>query len=508
VKFLALPRGDWPLVVISGVLIALAYPPFHLLVPSFICLVPAVWLLVSGGTDVRPLRRQLVQGFWLGLVSNGLVLYWMVFALWRFTPLSALGYAATVVILAGYVAGVFALSGWVHRSTGASLLVLFPVFWTGAEWLIGHQGDIRFPWLGLGTSLTGFPTLVQVAELVGARGVTLLLVTANTALALAWLRRSDRRRALRLVGGVVLGVAVAATFGVWRERTLPLRAVGRITVLQPNVAFDEKRKAAALDSIVDGLLELSATAAARTRPDLMVWPEAAVPHFLSTHPQWERSIAMHARRAAVPIVVGGINYEPTAEGYEYYNAAFIFDSTGAWRPYPVYRKEYLVPITERVPFINPRWIHLAWFGGFGIGKGGAVYHVGPGSFGVLICYESAFEDLSRRYRTRGADFLVNITNDAWFGRTSAPYQHKAHLVMRAIENRVGIARAANSGISEFVDPIGRTHQETRLNVQTFATDVVETTDVLTLYTRFGDWVGTMSLALGVLLVGFAWWKRR
>jgi apolipoprotein N-acyltransferase len=120
---------------------------------------------------------------------------------------------------------------------------------------------------------------------------------------------------------------------------------------------------------------------------------------------------------------------------------------------------------------------------------------------VLICYESAFEEESRDYRRRGADFLVNITNDAWFGHSSAPYQHAAHLVMRAIENRVGIARSGNNGISEFVDPFGRAYHVTRLDEVTVIADEVKTTGIKTFYTRFGDWVGLLSLVATALMVG-------
>jgi apolipoprotein N-acyltransferase len=119
---------------------------------------------------------------------------------------------------------------------------------------------------------------------------------------------------------------------------------------------------------------------------------------------------------------------------------------------------------------------------------------------VLICYESAFEDLARRYRGAGADFLVNITNDAWFGRTSAPSQHASHLVLRAIETRAGIARAANDGVSEFVDPLGRVTQPSRLETQTVVTGPLLTSDVRTVYVRWGDWVGTIAV---LATLGFA-----
>jgi apolipoprotein N-acyltransferase len=165
-----------------------------------------------------------------------------------------------------------------------------------------------------------------------------------------------------------------------------------------------------------------------------------------------------------------------------------------------------VPVTERVPFFPVRWFRRIpglkrWSGGFARGRELPVYEAAIGGFGVVICYESAFEDLPRRYRRAGADFLVNITNDAWFGRTSAPAQHASHLVLRAIETRMGVARAANSGISQFVDPLGRTYASTALETDALIADRLRTSDVTTPYVRLGDWVGTLAV-LGTL--GLAW----
>jgi len=509
VRALALPRRDWVLVAAGSGLLLLAYPPFHLVLPSFVCLVPAVLLIVDGEGDPRPLRRHLVQGFWFGLLSNGLVLYWMVVALWHFTPLSALGYLATIVILALWSTALFALTGWVRRQTGIGLLAVFPVLWTAIEWAIGHQGDIRFPWLGLGTSLTRFPVLVQMADVGGARGVTFVLALANTALALAWLARRERARAVRLVGGVLAGLALAAGYGAVRMRTLALRPIGRIAVIQPNVGFDEKWRADP-DSLLSELLRLSRDVIRETEPKLAVWPEAAIPGYFLSHPHWEDLIRAHAAEARVPLVVGGLDARPAPSGgWDYFNAAFVYDAEGRPAPEPPYHKNYLVPIVERVPFLNPRWFgNLRWFGGAAPGEPGPVYVLPLGRFGILICYESAFEDLSRRYRRLGADFIVNITNDAWYGRTSASYQHPAHLVMRAIETRAGVARAANDGVSEFVDPLGREHRRTRKEVQTTEASEVYTTDVRTVYVALGDWVGWLTLVGTLALMGSAWWRKK
>ncbi len=524
-KALALPPGDWRLVIGGALLTCAAYPPFHLFLPSFLCLIPAVWLILEGADDPRPVRRHLAQGFWFGLVANGLLLHWMVVALWHFTPLSVLGYAGAVIGLALYSAVLFAVTGWVMRTTRLSVLLIFPLLWTALEWIVGHQGDFRFPWLGLGTSLTGYPTVVQLADIVGARGVTWLLVLANVALALAWRHRAMRRQAGVLAGGVGIGIVVALMYGVVRERTVDLRTAGKVTVVQPNIGYEEKWEQAQQDSIVNGLLHLTAEALrgnesllekARSRdPDLVVWPEVAVPGYFRQNPIWMVNVREFGGATRTSIFLGALDFAQTEEGrVEFYNAAYLFNDWGLSDRYPVYHKRYLVPITERVPIAGPRWIHSRFFGGFTPGTALPVYELGlRGSdtvlrFGALICYESAFENLARGYRRNGAEFLLNITNDAWFGRTIGPYQHAAHLVMRAIENRVGIARAANSGISEFVDPLGREHQRTALNVRTFETREILTTDGVTLYARLGDWVGTLSLLATVCLVGYTLWRRR
>jgi len=508
VSWLALPRGEWRLVIGGATLLCLAYPPFHLFVPSFLCLVPAVWLLVDGASDRQPVRRQMVQGFWFGLLAYGLTLYWMVVALWHFTPLSGVGYLATIVVLGLFMAGVFGGSGWVTRRTGLSLAVTLPVFWTSVEWVIGHFGDLRFPWLGLGTSLTGFPVVVQIADVIGARGVTFLVALANVVLALAWVHRRQRRRALASVCAVALGMLLAVAYGVARERTVPLRDVGTVTLLQPNIPYAEKWDPAVRDSVFYGTLDLAARALTESSPAMVIWPEAAVPGYFREQPQWRSDITALGRATRTPQLVGGLDLERGDDGIVgYYNAAFLFDSLGREGAQPAYHKVYLVPITERVPFVDPRWFNIRFFGGFARGDAQPVFETAMGTFGVIICYESAFENLTRSYRARGADFVVNITNDAWFGRTSAPYQHAAHLVMRAIENRVGIARAANSGISEIVDPLGRTHRRTALGTKTFVTDRLVTSDTVPLYVRWGDWVGTLSLVVAALLIVVALRRR-
>jgi apolipoprotein N-acyltransferase len=211
------------------------------------------------------------------------------------------------------------------------------------------------------------------------------------------------------------------------------------------------------------------------------------------------------RQSGVPILLGVLDvaFHPGGD-YAYYNAALLADATGSIRSQPAYHKEYLVPIVERVPFVNPRWFaHLKYFGGYSRGHRPPLFALPFGRVGALICYESIFPQLSRYYRRRGASILVNITNDAWFGRSIAPYQHAAHLSMRAIENRVGIVRAANTGISGYVDPLGRLHGATALFTRVTRTYETQTTNLRTLYVRLGDWVSVLSVLATLASLAYA-----
>ncbi len=506
-------------VALGAVLLAASYPPFPLPVVSFLAVAPAVILLRRFEGERDP-RAALRWGFWYGFAAHGAALYWLVVALWHFTPRSALGYLATIAIFGLWHALLFWLVVRVRlRFPVVPLSLVFPVAWTAVEWAVGHQGDIRFPWLGLGSSLTDAAVLVQWADLAGARGVTLWLAWCNVFLVEALFGSREQGAGSRTVRwrplvAVLATVLCAWAYGAWRERTLPIRDLGTVGLIQPNEGFREKWDPRHADSVVAKLVTMSRALDARGRVALMVWPEAAIPGYLQ--PPWDSSIAGLARQSRTPILTGGIYGEPHPDGsYDYFNAAFYFDSSGGWRRYPIYEKHYLVPVVERVPFVPARLMQSVpgvgrWSGGFGRGRSLPVYESTLGRFGVVICYESAFEELARRYRRRGAEFLVNITNDAWYGRTAGPFQHAAHLVMRAIETRMGIARAANDGISELLDPLGHSYAETGLEQEASVSDRLRTSDVIPLYVRLGDWVGTLCV---LVTVGFAGvlavqhWKR-
>lgn len=512
-----LSKGRWPLPLLSGLLLVLAFPPFKLLLPSFVALVPLL-VFIGEREPGREGRWQATRGALLtGAVYFGLLLYWLVIALIYYSLLAIPAYLGTVAVLAIFT-GMFGWSvHYVQNRLRIPLALTAAALWTAAEWLQGHLGDLSFPWLGLGTSLAAYPSLAGAADLVGARGLTFWLAALNGLLAmllLRWRARRAVRPALALTTVVVLVLPMA--YGIWRDQTIHMRPVATVAVVQPNIPEDLKMNARlAVDSSLRSLTNLT-DAVRRGSVDLVVWPEVAVPQVMDTtsNTNVARIVEYLSERADAPILAGAFGEGRSRAGRPvYYNAAFYVTADSVSNTW--YAKHYLVPFVERVPFVNPDWLEsitgpLKWFGGLGRGEGAPLMGPAQRRFGVLICYESIFAQLSRRYRREGADYLLNITNDAWYGRkpwyarTSALWQHPSHLVLRAIENRVGIARAANTGISMFVDPRGHTYDRTPLFQPAVRADTVYTTDDVTLFTRWGDWLATGASGLAVILVLFAW----
>lgn len=508
------PRAAGSLPVLSGVLLALSFPPARLLVPVFVALVPLLLFIASRPDDPGGRWSATRGGIVTGVVYFGLQLYWIAVALIRYSVLAIPAYLGMVAVLAG-LTGAFAWAiHFTRQRPGVQLplAVTVAVFWTMLEWTQAHLGDLAFPWLGLGTALAPFPTLAGAADLVGARGLTFWIAGVNGLIASIVLAPRPRRARVRARELATLGavLAVPMVYGVVRSATLETRPVARVAIVQPNIPEDVKLGPAGLDSSLVALRSLTLSLEG-TRLDLVAWPEVALPEDFLRSDRLRLTAHGLSERVGAPILVGAYGVDrhdrPTT-----YNSAFLVDGR---RPVDAvadrYDKRRLVPFIERIPFIDPRLLtggrDDARFGALERGRERPAMAVpGGGAFGVLICYESTFAPLARSYRAAGADYLVNITNDAWYGRpewwgrTPALWQHPAHMVLRAIETRTGVVRAANTGISMFIDPLGRTDHETPLFEAGVAVGTVRTTHGVSGFVRWGDWVGALAVLFGVMVL--------
>ncbi|HUF13115.1 MAG TPA: apolipoprotein N-acyltransferase [Longimicrobiales bacterium] len=512
------PRGERLLPLLAGLLLAVSFPPFGLLVPPFVALTPLLVFIETRGADAEGRWAAARGGMLAGLVYFGILLYWLIVALIFYSKLAIAAYALTVLILGIFTATFASGVHYLRMRRIAPLWLVAPLLWTTLEWVQGNLGDVAFPWLGLGSALAPYPLLAGGADLVGARGMTFVVALVAALAAEAVLRAGRNRPVLSPILAAAGIVLLMFGYGFARARTLELVPAARVAVVQPNIPEDLKLdRDIGIDSSMVALTNLTARLAG-TDVDLVVWPEVAIPAVLTS--PYSRAMRETVQRMSAlvdaPIVVGA--YEPIDAGEDraFLNAALVMDPQG-FRP-DVYGKRHLVPIVERVPFIDPAILEritgdLAYFGGLGRGPTTPLFEAAGARFGILICYESIFAGLSRTYRRAGADFLVNMTNDAWYGRepwyarTSALWQHPAHLTMRAIEQRVGVARAANTGISMFVDPIGRTYERTELFEPDVRVATVYTTDAVTLFSRWGDWLATLAAAVSGVLLIVAWRRK-
>jgi len=494
----------------SAALFALAFPPVPLVVPAFLCLIPMAVAIVRMADGEGRWSDAARLGLWTGLLGYGATLYWIALALLIYTKLAILGYFGALLVLAPVVAAGGAALFAARRATRWPLAILLPVVWVAVEMALMHLSDLAFPWLPLGLAVARVPVMAQAAELSGVHGLSFWIAATNGLLADAWLARA-RWRAVAARAAAVAALAGAVWgFGAWRMAVLTPSPVARIAIVQPNVPQEDKWQAANQGRILGMLLDLTRVALAPGDAQLVLWPEAALPGFLPEHPEWEAAVTTMSAQSRTPILFGVLDVNfPEPGRFEYFNAAMLADPMGSIRSQPPYHKSYLVPIVERVPFLNPRWFaKLRYFGGFGRGGDQPPFTFPFGKVGVLICYESIYPAVSREYRREGATLLVNITNDAWFGRSLAPWQHDAHIALRAIENRVGIVRAANTGISSYVDPLGREHGATELMTSATRTYLAETIDIRTLYVILGDWIGLLSVAATLVLLGAAYRRPR
>jgi apolipoprotein N-acyltransferase len=412
-------------------------------------------------------------------------------------------------------------------SFGQRALLMAPLIWVTTE--LGRTYLLTgFPWVLLGYSQVSVLPVAQAASLFGVYGLSGLVAAVSAAIAFAvgsvkgskegpakagmYARPSYAGRYAPLAGVLILVIAVAG-WGSLRVARGGL-AEGppvRVALVQGNVAQDQKMAAAAGDprsatDIFDDYLRMTRQAIARGA-DLVVWPESSTPFTFELEHAAADSIRRMARDARVPILLGSEQIERGAPT-RYYNSAYLVradGSTGA-----VYRKMHLVPFGEYVPmkrllfFAEPL---VEAVSDFSAGDTAVLMAVDGHSISTAICYEIVYPDLVRRFVAGGSELLTTITNDAWFGDTSAPHQHFAQAAMRAIENGRYLVRAANTGISGIVDPYGRVVAQSRLFEPAVVAGTVSYRTEKTVYTRIGDLFAYLSAVatVGTLVAG---WRKR
>lgn len=488
----------------------------------FCCLIPLLLM-----ARLRPWPAA-AGGFLFGLIAYGVQLQWIFIALSRYGGLPLGLSLVALFLLAAYMALYSALFclllAWLnsgvsadrHPGTRACIGIwMAPVLWVGLDSLRG-LAFTGFPWMDLGYGLFRQPQLLVAADLGGHHLLSFCLVLVNALLAIGAVHIRPRRAPARTVlpsfvaaGCLLVGLGL---YGLLRSAAtreeMAQRPRAIVGVAQGNIAQDLKWSEAMKQATVERYLRLSQTLAAGGA-ELVVWPETALPFYPQDDPLTGQVAAFTA--AGPSLLTGAPLYriEDHTGGrlVHHYNGALLFGPPG--RMDGLYSKQHLVPFGEYIPslfrkllsFLEP----VAASGDFSAGRSATPIggiDGGKWRLGVLICYESIFPRIARNTTHLGADLLVNITNDAWYGRSSAPVQSLAMATLRAVENRRALVRSANTGISAFIDPLGHISEETAIFTEAAAMHTLPLLQSKSFFTRAGHRFGILCilLVLPVLLL--------
>jgi apolipoprotein N-acyltransferase len=509
------------LVFAAGALSALALPPYGYLPVLFVTLSCFVWLL-DGAIEIgeRSLRQRFATGlsigWWFGFGYFLAGLWWIGGAFLveadRFAwmiPFAILAMPAGLALFIAVGIGCAALF-WSDRS---ARIVMLAVFLSLSDWLRGHVLT-GFPWNSFGYAFGDALVLAQSASVVGLYGLTFLAVLICSAPALLVDNRTLGEKVGR-IAVVVLVLAAMTGFGLYRLHIAadPGATETDLRIVQPAIAQSEKWRPENRDSIFDSYLDFTQRPLggdARVGHDrLVIWPESAVP-FLLTHEPGALFRISQALGPASELITGAIRFEQTGDGPAYFNSVYLIGPDGGVRD--VYDKVRLVPFGEYLPLRGvlqrlglEKLVDAPGAFHSGYRHRALTSQAGP-SLLPLVCYEAIFPGISASSNGRPS-FLLNVTNDAWFGNTPGPYQHFGQARMRAIEQGLPLVRAANTGISAVVDAKGRVLVSLSLNERgVLDTQLPERLEP-TVYGRYGDSTFAILVVFGLICAGFGRYNR-
>ncbi|MCP4668243.1 MAG: apolipoprotein N-acyltransferase [Deltaproteobacteria bacterium] len=510
-KLKALTTRGILLAILSGLMLTASFPPGKFSFLAWVALVP---LLVSVDRASPSLAFRL--GFVAGAAHFTTLMYWIVMVLGHYGNMNAIVSLGPFFLLCFFLALYPALFSMLTTCLKDSRfeVILMASFWVSLEYIRGVFLT-GLPWCLLGYSQYEHLHLIQVADITGVYGVSFLIVLFNGLIFHLLFKGKEKGRGVLKRESLIiaLAAAVAVAYGSFRlSQGLPggdAPTLLRTAVIQPNidqsVKWDPTYQSKTM-SIYEGLTRSSYG----FRPELIVWPEAALPFFFQNNAKFAPRVFSLAEESGALLIFGSPAYKRAGRTTRYYNRAYLIGREN--KPPQHYDKVHLVPFGEYVPFksllsfVN-RLVPAA--GDFASGHAKGPMRHGELSPGVIICFEAIFPDLARAHARGGAKILVNMTNDAWFGMSSAPHQHLSMAAFRAVENKRPLVRAANTGISAFIDAHGKIVLRGSLFTrETLKASVNVTQSPFTFYTRFGDIFAFLLLAFSsIKLLSFFWHRK-
>ncbi|HMD31641.1 MAG TPA: apolipoprotein N-acyltransferase [Candidatus Acidoferrales bacterium] len=486
----------WTAAFVSGLSLAFAFAPYDIGVLAWVSLS----LLIGAAVGVRP-RAGFLYGWAHGVTFFSVSLSWIYTVMHVHggmePPLAAAVFLLLIAVLA-VCPGLFGAGvAWCGRRSVTRACLAVPFLWVVTELLRRYELGLGFPWNLLGYAAAVHLGLLQLVTITGVYGLSFVLAASNALVAWVLLTRTRSAWLTGLISGAVIVSAVLVG-----DQFVPLEQPEYDAVLvQTNFPQSTSYPADWLDrhsAELDELETMSADAERRTH-GVVIWPESPAP-FYWQDPRFAARLSRLALTMGNNLIVGVVDWKPGPNGgtLEPYNTAILVDPAGH-RVFS-YDKIELVPFGEFIPW--RRWLTfantiIAEVGEFHPGKQFSVGELPGGRFSVFICYEAVIPDAVRQFARRGARLFINLSNDGWFGRSAALEQHLAQVRVRAVENRRWILRATNTGLTVSIGPYGRVVAAIPPDRRAVLIAPYAFRDDITIYTRFGDWLGWLSILVSL-----------
>ncbi len=523
-------KKKYYLPLISALFLSVSLIHLPLLITNFIFLIPLLFFI----KDLKSGRDALKGGIWFGATLYLVSFHWIYALIEISFILAIMLYLMIIIYFSAFITILIFISYYIYMRWKIKFFLFMPFLWIVFEHLRTF-GPFRFTGDHIANSMAIFPQLIQFIDVTGSYGITFWIILVSALIFEAIVSYRKKIGWKRYAAAAIIIAILPASYSLYKWQKLTYKPDLKISMIQPNIPLEKEMKRGYEKENMNVIMSLTSEAI-KENPDIIIWPETSFPTLLmqwidKEHEPSLPEVSELARSSESPILVGAKYFRMRSkQDYEIYNAALLVDSRGKVRDY--YGKIYLVPFTEGLPFKEVLGIKrvgkkglLAQLAAFSSGRRFTIFeienrgvtsskwekeaHKKQEKFGVLICYEGLFPELSRQFRKEGADFLVCMTNDAWFGRTFVPYWHASTLRMRAIENRIAIARCANTGVSCFFDPAGRMYQNTEIFTKDIVTgSIIAVPPFPPIYSRFGDVIIYLSYLAVIILISFFFFHKR
>ena len=486
--------------ILSGLLLIPCFPKYDLEFLAWFALVPLLLAIKNKGQ-----KSSFCHCFLTGFIFFCGVTYWLN----EVTGIKLIDFLFIgIVLIAGYF-GIFGLVfSFIVKKTKFPIIVIAPLLWVSIEYLRSHAGFLGFPWALMGHSQYKNIPIIQISSFTGVYGVSFIIMMVNAVICEVI---CNRLKAYKSIITMVIIIGVSYSYGIVIMKKDTVKDKKNITVIQPNIAQEIKWQPEYMEENLKEHVDLSISASKDNNTELIIWPETATGS-IRQDDYLRHTILSLAKEINTPLLIGSSQYAKFGASdlqEEMFNEAIFISSSG--KIAEQYNKILLLPFVEYLPYKETfpwpsRFFTNANY--FQSGTEYTIFKLNDTKFGVVVCWESTAPEIFRRFVKKGANFMINISNEAMFGDTAAPYHFASMVVFRAVENRIYIARSANTGISCFINPYGIITKHVGDNnnvtfVKGHLTSKISITGKKTFYTMYGDIFIYTCIGIVMIMLAFS-----